>query len=350
VFSIQDEIASNIVDALTLKIGQQERPHIKRSTENPKAYHLYLKGRHFWHHRQPEMQRRALKAYQQAKEMDPSFALAHAGISWIHTVMGLYGLMPPGRAYSEAEAAAKKALEIDDMRADVQIAPWGVHFCFTWQWHDAERAIQRSIQLEPNHVDAHCFYALQLASMGRDEEALKEMSRAQELDPLSPYANTLAGMVLLRIGQDESAVLELQKALDIDPDFVIALNTIGGAYVRLSQYDQAISILERANAMTGRAPFHTACLGWAYGKAGKSDEARAVLNELKERMAKEYVSPLYISWVLSELKEEGDAFEWLEKAFEERNPYLAFWKVPFFDSLRSDPRFESLLRRENLLT
>ena len=345
VFAIQDEIASNIVNALKSKLGRQELPRIKRPTGNLEAYHLYLKGRHFWHHRQPEMQRRALEAYQQAKEKDPSYALAYAGISWIYVIMGLYGLIPPERASSAARTAGERALSLDDGYADVWVAPWAIGFFFDWDWEEAERVIQRALDLEPNHVEARCFHGLQLSSIGRHEESLSEVRRAQELDPLSTYANTLTGWALLAGGRNTEAVSELQKALDIDPDFVLALPLLAGAYVRESRYEEAISILERMVSIARRAPFWLAWLGWAYGKAGRPAEALSVLDELRKRTAKEYVSPLYISWVLSELKDEGDAFEWLDRAFEERNPYLVLWRTPVFDSLRSDPRFEDSLRR-----
>ena len=345
VFAIQDEIAANIVNALRLKLSRQDLARTKRPTDSLEAYHLYLRGKHFWHHRQPELQRRALESYQQAKEIDPSYALAYAGIAWIHVVMALYGLIPPERARSAAKTATERALSLDDRHADVLICPWAVGLFFDWDWKAAELAIQRAIDFDPNHVDAHCFYGLQLWCMGRHEEALKELRLAQELDPLSTYANSHVGWALLVGGQNERAVPELQKALDIDPDYVLALTLLAGAHIRNSKYEQAISVLERVISITKRSPFYVAWLGWAYGRAGKRDEARAVLNELKERSEKEYVSPLYISWVLSELKEEGDAFEWLDRAFEERNPYLVFWRTPVFDSLRSDRRFEDSLRR-----
>ncbi|MEW6367649.1 MAG: tetratricopeptide repeat protein [Acidobacteriota bacterium] len=347
VFAIQDEIASNIVGALRLKLGQQELPRVKRATDNLEAYHLYLKRRHFWHHRQPVMQRRALQAYQQAKEEDPSYALAHAGIAWIQIIMAIYGLLPPDRARTAAKSAAERAVSLDEGCADVLIGAWGVGLFFDRDW-DAERVLQRAIELEPNHVEARCFHSLHLWFMGRHEEALNEVRRAQDSDPLSTYANTLAGWALLASGHNEEAVLELQKALDIDPDYVLALTLLAGAHARNSQYEQAISVLERVISMTGRSPFYVGWLGWAYGRAGRTDQARAALSELRQRSEREYVSPLYISWVLSELKEEGDALEWLEKALEARDPYLFFWRTPVFDSLRSEPRFDDLLRRFNL--
>jgi serine/threonine-protein kinase len=347
VFAIQDEIASKIVDVLKLKLGQQELPRIRRATGNLEAYHLYLKGRHFWHHRQPEMQRRALEAYRQAKEKDPGYALAHAGIAWIHVIMALYGLIPPGRAYQEVKRASERALDLDDTYADVQICPWAFGLFFERDWNAAERAIQRAIDLEPTHVEAHCFYGIQLSSAGRHEEALREVKRAQESDPLSTYANSLTGWTLLDAGRTEEAVSEFQKALDIDPDYVLPLPLLAGAYVRSSQHEEAVSILQRVATMTDRSPFHVAWLGWASGVAGDRDQARSIHQELIQRSESEYVSPLYVAWVLSELPDEGDAFEWLERAFEEGSPYLVWWRTPVFDGLRTDPRFHELLKRFN---
>jgi len=348
VFAIQDEIAANIVNALRLKLGRQDLPRTKRPTYNLEAYHLYLRGKHFWHHRQPEMQRRALESYQQAREKDPTYALAQAGIAWINCIMAIYGLIRPDLARAAAKTATERALSLDDGCADVLIASWGLGLFFDWDW-EAERALRRALDLEPNNIDARCFHSLHLWFMGRHEEAWHEAKLAQESDPLSTYANSLAGWALLASGQNEEAVPELQKALDIDPDYVLALTLLAGAHMRSSKYEQAISVLERVISITRRSPFYIAWLGWAYGTAGRSDEARAMLNELKKRTEREYVSPLYISWVLSELKEEGDALEWLEKALEVRDPYLFFWRTPVFDSLRSDPRFDGLLRRFNLI-
>jgi serine/threonine-protein kinase len=345
VFAIQDEIASNIVDVLKLRLGRQKLPKAKRPTDNLEAYHLYLKGRHFWHHRQPEMQRRALEAYRQAKEQDPNFALAYAGITWIHAIMGLYGLMPPERAYFEAKIASERACRLDDTHADVRICPWSLAFFFERDWETAERILQAAIELEPSHVEAYCFYGLQLSAMGRHEEAVSKARWAQQLDPLSTYANTMAGWLLLEAGRNEQAVSELQKALDIDPDYLLALPLLAGALMRTAQHARSVSILRKVVSMAGSSPFHLGWLGWALGVAGEQAEAQSILEGLMKRSESEYISPLYVAWVLSGLQKAGEALGWVEKAVEENNMYLLFWRLPVFDKLSSDRRFGELRSR-----
>jgi len=350
VFEIQDEITSEIVTALEGRIGERTRFRAKRGTENVEAYHLYLKGRYFWVHRQKGMMQKALEAYRQAVEKDPSYSLAYAGLCWIYTILGLYGALPPDRAYAEAEAAGKRALALDSGHdfADVQITTWALGFFFEWDWGKAARAVGRAIEIEADHVMSHVFNGLLLACRGRHDESAAELGRAQELDPLSAYADSLAGWANLMAGQTERAISECEKALDIDRDNVQALSVLGMAHIRAANYEEAISSLERVTEVTGRMPVWKACLGWAFATMGGGDEARAILHELMDRSETEYVSPLYISWVLSRLEDEGDAFKWLERAFEERNPYLAFWRLPIFDGFRSDPRFEVMLRSANL--
>jgi len=347
VFAIQDEITNQIINTLKMKFGVQKLP-CKRHTDNLDAYHLYLKGRHFWHGRQPAAMRKALENYQLASEKDPSYALAQAGLAWIHCILGLYGLLPPDQAYTKVKEATDQAINLDDSLGDVQTALWAINIFYEWNWKEAERAIKRAIELEPGNVEAHCFCGLLLACLGRRKEALNAVRRAQELDPLSTYANTVVGMVLLMGRENEKAISEFQKALEIDPDFVLALHNLSSAHIRASRYQEAITVAERVVEFTRRAPIYLAKLGWIYGTGRKWDSARNVLRELMERSKKEYISPLFISWILSELTEEGDAFEWLEKAFKERSPYIAFWRLPVFDSLSSDSRFKALLKKIGL--
>jgi tetratricopeptide (TPR) repeat protein len=291
------------------------------------------------------MQRRALEAYRQAKEKDPDYALAHAGIVWIHVIMGLYGLMPPERAYLEAKVAAERAIQLDDTHADVRICPWSLRFFFEQDLEEAERCILEAIELEPAHVEAYCFHGLQLSSLGRHEEALDKAQWAQRLDPLSTYANSIAGWLLLEAGRNEQAIAELRKALDIDPDYLLALPLLAGALVRRSRHEPAVSTMRRVVSMAGTSPFHLGWLGWSLGVAGERAEAQGICEELVKRSRSEYISPLYVAWVLSGLQEADDALVWLEKAFEERNIYLLFWRLPVFDSLTADPRFHDLRSR-----
>jgi tetratricopeptide (TPR) repeat protein len=348
VFAIQDEISSNIVDVLKLRLGSKKLKQTKRPTDNLEAYHLYLKGRHFWHHRQPEMQRRALKAYQQAMEKDPDYALAHAGIVWIRVIMGLYGLIPPATAYMEAKVACERARKLDDSHADVRISPWALAFFFENDWDFAERIIKEALELEPKHVEAHCFYGLQLSAMGRHEEAVRKVQQAQQFDPLSTYANSMAGWLLLEAGRNEQAISEFRKALDIDPDYLFPLPMMAGALIREDEHEEGVSILQRAVSVAGSSAFHLGWLGWALGVTGAREEAKAIHEDLAKRAESEFIPALYVGWVLSGLQEKDSAFEWLEKAFEEKDMYLRFWRLPVFDSLTADPRFHELLSKYRL--
>jgi len=163
VFEIQDEITSEIVTALEGRIGERTQFRAKRGTENVEAYHLYLKGRYFWVHRQKGMMQKALEAYRQAVEKDPSYSLAYAGLCWIYTILGLYGALPPDRAYAKAEAAGKRALALDPDHdfADVQITAWALGFFFEWDWGKAAQAVGRAIEIEADHVMSHVFNGLQ---------------------------------------------------------------------------------------------------------------------------------------------------------------------------------------------
>jgi tetratricopeptide (TPR) repeat protein len=276
-------------------------------------------------------------------EKDPDYALAHAGIVWIRVIMGLYGLIPPATAYMEAKVACERARKLDDFHADVRISPWALAFFFENDWDLAERTIQEALELEPRHVEAHCFYGLQLSAMGRHDEAVSKVQLAQQLDPLSTYANSMAGWLLLEAGRNKQAILEFQKALDIDPDYLLPLPMLAGALIRESQHAEGVSILQRVVSMTGSSAFHLGWLGWALGVAGESAEAKTVHDQLVKRAESEFIPPLYIALVLSGLGEAGEAFEWLEKAFVEKDMYLRFWRLPVFDSLTSDPRFHGML-------
>jgi serine/threonine-protein kinase len=345
VFTIQDDIASQIVNALKVKLGQKAMPRPKRHTEDLEAYHFYLKGRHFWFEQKNFA--KALQAHQYAVDKDPSYALAHAGIAWVNEIQGIRCLIPPERAYSQAKLATERAVRLDENHADVQTALWSLRFLYEWKWEDAEQAIKRAIELEPNNYEFHLWYGFHLACLDRMQEAASELEWTQELDPLSTYANYAAAHVFLVDEQNEKAINECQKALGLDPNYVLALHLLGGAYIRTSRHDEAIAVLEKAAALAEQSPFYLAWLGWAYAAAGRSEQAREVLDELKLRAEQEYVSPIYFSWIHGELKED-EAFDWLERAYEKRVPYLLYWGLPVFDSLRPDPRFKNLLRRMNL--
>ena len=347
VFAIQDEISARIAEALRVKLVGGPGAAAKRQTDNVEAYQLFLKGRYSWYKREKDALQKAVAFFEKAVEQDPSFALAHAGIAESYCSLGLYGLRPD-IASARATAAVEQALAIDDSMAEAHAALGMKRYYLDWDWPDAERELKRGLELNSSYVLAYCWYAYLLAAQGRHDGSVDAARRAQELDPLSPFVNTVAGIVLLAAARNQEAIEELGKAVEIEGDFLLALYTLGAAYSRCSRHDEAVALIERAATVAGRGPFVLGWLGWAYGAAGRRADAGALLQELSARAERDYVAPPFFAWILSALDRNDEAFEYLEKAYEERHPFLAFHMIPTYDHLRSDSRYHQLLQRMKL--
>ncbi len=350
VFAVQDEIASEIVEALQTQLGAGNKtPRLKRYTENLEAYHLYLQGRYHWFARTKGGLERALQYFDQAIEKDPGYALAHSGVADLYSILGIYGYAPPRVAFPKARAAAERALANDDELAEGHMALGLVKLIHDWDLSEGEQRILRAIALNPNNAVAHSWYALYLVCTGRDDgEANRARERAQELEPLSAYIDAMAGVALVMQHRHEEAIRECTKALAIDPGYLVALYAIGCAYTRAGRHQEAIAAHEKAASIADRAPFYLGFLGSAYGAAGRDGEARRVLGALEDRASTGYVPPLSLAWVLAGLGEMERAFAELERAYQERSGFLTYPKLPPFDPLRSDPRFRAHVERMKL--
>ena len=224
---------------------------------------------------------------------------------------------------------------------------WVKHF--DWEWAAAEREFKLAIELNPNHANGHLFYAGFLASSGRLEEGIREVNRAQELDPFSLAISAQRGFILENARRYDEAIEQLRRVIAMDPNHYPAYWYLGHTYAADGQFNEAIAASERAAALSGRAPGSLGFLGLAYGLAGRKDEANKVLKELLELKRRRYVSPPALANVYIGLGDKDQVFFWLEKAYQERSNYMAWLKVfPLHDPLRSDPRFDDLLRRIGL--
>jgi serine/threonine-protein kinase len=346
VFAIQDEITENIVRALQVELVSGTKA--KRQTADLEAYQLYLKGQYNWNHQYKDSVEKAIHFFQQAAEKDPSYALAHVGVSIAHSYLGWFGARPRTALESKAKGALEKALAIDDSLAEVHAAHGLVRQWFDYDWVAAEQEYKRAIEVCPAYVWAHCWYSILLAGTGRFAGAADSARHAQVLDPLAPYTHGIAGMVYVLKGDDDQAKVELGKALEIDANYVMALIFLGKTYVRQSRFDEGISLLEQAAAVGGRTSLQLGTLGWAYGEAGRRDDARRILQELQERAKQTYVCPVFLVFASMGCGKKERAFEFLEKAAQERSPGLGSLGWLEFEGLRSDPRFDDLLRRVNL--
>jgi adenylate cyclase len=350
IFTIQDEISLAIVKELRIKlVGEEKAALLKRHTEKKEAYSAYLKGLYFWNRRSEVGFEKALTFYRQAIEIDPLYALPYIGIADTYNISGHFCFLPPKDAFAKAHAAASKALEIDETIGEAHASIGWVFTYSGWDWELAESEFKQAIELSPNYATGHEWYALFLMDMGRFDKAIREIKRALELDPISSMINAVGGIVYLCSRQYDKAVEQFLKTIELDPNFPWAYQWLGLAYGAKQIYDKATKSLEKAASLAKDMPFGLGLLGMAYGWEGQKNEAIKVLEKLDSLSDKKYVSPMHKTFVYIGLEEKNKVFEYLDKAYTERDPMLVYAKVgPWMDYCRSDPRYDALLEKMRL--
>ncbi len=346
----QEEIAREISNSLRLRLtGEQEKKLAKHYTENTEAYQLYLKGRYYWNKRTGEGFRKAIRQFQQAISKDPNYALAYAGLADCYTLMPAWALMPPADGHSKAKQAAERALAIDESLAEAHTALAHTLHNYEWNWKGAEKEYSRAIELNPNYSVAHHWYSNLLSDLDRGQEAIMEKRHALTLDPLSLVINADLGNILYHQRKYDEAMEQLQKTLELDSNFTLAYQFLGYVYEKLGRYDEEISACKKAIQVSANGLELRAELARALALAGQSKEAQEILNDLLKRAEKEYVVAYEIAMIYDGLGLKDDAFQWLEKAVQERSYQVSSLAVdPRLDSLRSDPRFSKLLAQLRL--
>jgi TolB-like protein/Flp pilus assembly protein TadD len=350
-FTIEDTISQNVAKTLVRNLsGQDQKLLTEHHTDNIDAHRAYLKGRYFWNKRTPAELQHSLTCFRQAIDLDPTYSSAYAGMADAYALLVWQEQFPQNEFIARAKAAATKALEINDTLAEPHATLGFVKFWYDWDFAGSESEFRRAIKLNPDYATAHHWYGESLGLMGRFDEGFKELRLAQQIDPLSPVIDTDLGKLHLFARQADQAIQRLQMLLESDPDFPLAHLFLAMAYNQKGLRDQAISELEKRANSPGSRTIFKAVLGFVYGQAGRRAEATSILNELNERRSsKQFVSPFEIALIYTGLGENDQAFEWLEKAKTERDPFLVYIKTdPNFDTLRGDPRFDSLLRQVGL--
>jgi TolB-like protein/DNA-binding winged helix-turn-helix (wHTH) protein len=343
---IQREIASEIVEKLKLKVSGEKQGPAKHYTESNEAYQLYLKGRFYWNKRTAEALKKSIEYFNQAIDRDPRFALAYAGLADCYVVPA--NRLPPREAMPKAKAAAIRALELDETLAEAHASLGRVLAAYDWDWTSAEKEYKRAIELNPRYAVAHQWYGGYLAVMGRSDEAIAERKLAVELEPLSPIINFELGLAFYFARDYDRAIEQFQKTLELDQNFPAAHNFLPAAYEQKGMYTEAVAEFKKAIPLTGRSEWSLsqAGLGHLYAVTGKKSEARTVLDELKRASEQEYVPASSIAFIYAGLGEKDQAFAWLDKGYEQRSFQMQWIKIePRWDGLRSDPRFEDLMRR-----
>jgi eukaryotic-like serine/threonine-protein kinase len=346
-FQVSAEISRDVAEKLQLPLtaGQQHRLGT-REIRNPEAYELLLKG-HFHRAKGATADRqKAGEYFARAIAVDPGYALAHADLSDIYRSLVNSGLLDPKEYLPKARAAALKALELDDGLADAHYALANL-MTYAWEWADAEREYTRAIELNPNLALAHRWYASYLRIMGRHAHAITEITRAQELDPLSPGVNATVGYVLSSARRYDQAMEALNKTIELDRNYPYTHLFFGHTYAAQGKYSEAIAAYTQAIALGLDTPATQVFLGAAAARAGDRTRALAVLQRL--RSSKEHVSAGELAILLTALGEREQAFTSLEEAYRARDIQLQYLGVePGFDPLRSDRRFQDLMRRVGL--
>jgi len=349
--TVQQEISREVSEKLRLKLTGEERERLaKRHTTDAAAYELYLKGQYFLNKHTEADLKKGIEYFQQAIERDPSYALAYAGIGDAYEELGgVLGFVSPGEAAPQGKAAVMKALALDETLDEAHATLADLKLFYDWDWTGAEKEYRRAIELNPNNASAHSVYGTYLEALGRFDEAVAERDRCRQLDPVSAIATADVGYPLYYARRYDQALGHFRKGVELDPNLSWGHLWIGQVYLQQGRYDEAVDEIKKAIALSDGNVRDIATLGHAYALAGKRAEALKVLDELQGRARQKYVSPFFIALVYTGLGEKDQAFEWLEKAYEERHPYLILIKVePVFDGLRSDPRFADLVRRVGL--
>ena len=350
ILAIQEEIAEEISAKLRLKLTADEKRRItRRHTDNVEAYHLYLKGRHHWNKYAHKGLGKAAEYFKCAIEEDPIYALAYVGLSdSYYRLSNLYS--PAAEAMPKARLAAEKALEIDETLGEAHAALGSVLMVYYWDWEGARREFLRAIELNPGSAIAHQRLGLFFNLVGKLPEALHQYEAALDLDPLSPSMSSSLAFEFFLLGDYERAIQQAAKSLEIDPNFPPTHYLLGWIHTRRGDFSKALESFERVSRLDDSS-LYLAALGHAYGLNGEQKKALTILNQLEDRSKEQYVSSYSRALVYTGLGEKDLAFQWLEKAFAERSEMIPFIRIGAdCDSLRSDPRFHSLLRRCRLET
>ena len=352
ILALEEEVARTVAQQIKIRLTPQEQEvlAVARAVD-PQAQESYLKGRYYLNQRTEDSMNRSIVYFQQAIARDPSYALAYCGLADAYALLGFRGGLPSKDALSRAKAAALKAIELDKTLAEPHASVAFIAEIHEWDWATAEREYKRALELNPGDARAHHWHAGYLMYVGRFEEGIDEEKRARELDPLSlPVNNALAGRLLVA-GRVDEALAQLKQTLEMDSHFAPAHQTLGWAYLNSGKHREAVQEFQEALQLSGADDKDIMLdLGFAYAVVGNREEAQRILVKLKKLHEQGLIASGSIAILCGALGELDEAFAWLERAYEERDPELTYIKVTGrrFDPLRHDPRFQQLVHRMGL--
>jgi serine/threonine protein kinase/tetratricopeptide (TPR) repeat protein len=345
----QQQISKEITQQLRLRLTGKDQQRLARAApRNPEAYRLYLQGRYWWTRRTEDAVRKSADYFQQAIDKDASYAPAWGGLADAFLILGGYGWLPAAEAFPKARTAASRAIELDNTLAEPHTSLANVKDQYEWDWPAAQREYQQAIDLNPDYGFGHHNYAFYLAVMGRFPEALAESRRARELEPLAPSINSGAIILHYYARQYDQAVRQAKIALEVDPSFYLTHNALGMTYALQGKAPEAMAELEQALQLSHRSGTALSYAGGTAAFLGRREEARKLLQELLDLSPKIFVAPHLPAMIYASLGEKNQAFAFFERALQEKSIDPIHFRDPMLDGLRSDPRFQSMLRRMGL--
>jgi serine/threonine protein kinase/Flp pilus assembly protein TadD len=348
IFATEEDIAKEISERLRLKLTpEKENLLAKRYTENVEAYHLYLKGRFFWGKRTAEALNKGIQYFRQAIELDPTYALAYAGLAEGYVPLAIYCHLPPKDAWPKARAAARSALEIDPELSEARTVLGAVKAGYDWDLPGAEKELRAAVALDPDYPRARQALADCLTMRSQFAEAETEVKRGLELDPLSLHMNAAVAMDRYFGRQYNEAIESGRRTVEMDSSFFPGYFFLGLAYQLNGQFADAAASLKQARILSNNSTLMVASLGGVFAAWGKEEEARNVLRELEEMGQRKYVPQVFVATIFAGLGDKDRALTSLERAYEDRCSWLLRCLVADarLDSLRGEARFQNLVRQ-----
>ena len=348
--ALQNSVARAIAKEIQVTLNPQEETALKKSRPvNAEAYEAYLRGRYFWNKRTREGLVKATEYFRHAIDTDPTYASAYSGLADSYALSGdwEYGILSPQDAFPKAKAAATKALALDDSLSEAHTSLAFIEDLFDWDWASAEKEYKRALALNPGYATAHHWYAWHLIVMGRHDEGIAELKKAESLDPLSLIIGADLADALCIAHRYDDSVQQSRKTFEMDPHFAVAHYQLGQALEQKQKHDEAIAEFRRAIELSGGNTTFESNLANAYAVAGRKEDAIKIVKDLESRQSQGSPTDASIALIYVGLGDSDQAMVWLNKAYQARfNPSILM--RPAFDPLRSDPRFQELLRRIGL--
>ena len=349
VMAIQSQVARSVAGEIRIKLTPQEESRLQKARSvNPDAHDAYLRGLYYRRKGGLENVEKARQFFAQALDSDPLYAPPYAALADYYSVLPFYTNATPDEVFPKAKAAVARALELDDSLAEAHASLAYIHTYYDWHWAAAEQEFQRSLQLNPNDAAVRHRYSRYLSTVGRIDDALREIKRAQQLDPLSQIAKANVGMIYYFARRYDSAMKPLNDVLKEDPKFDTGYWGLGLIYEQKGTQAEAVAQMEKAAALSPD-PITMASLAHAYGASGQKEKAQKILAQLEGQAKKESISGYNFAVIYVGLGEKEKALAALERAFQERSTLLPYSKMdPRFDPIRSDVRFIDIQRRIGL--